>query len=322
MKNRKSLMAKLVAVYLRCTTKREYSIPEDVAFEKYQKLKAVGEKPYVLPKSVRFKSAVQKYSHDDVDVYVLNGNSTAGKMIFYFHGGGYARRPRVFHWKFVDKLAQNTGAKVIFPLYPLAPFFTYRDMYEKMVSLYNKCLNDHPNDEIIFVGDSSGGGFSLAFYEYLIEHKMRLPNKTVAISPWVDAKMENPAIVPLLKIDPMVALPVEKVRMSFWSNGENLQNYMLSPIYYEHIDKLKNVSIFVGTDEILYPDAVEFFKMIEHNENCTLTVAQRMNHCYPLYPIPEAKLALEQVVGYINGIYKSVKTWEPNKIRGMNYVFE
>lgn len=293
-------MAKLVAVYLRCTTKREYSVSEKVALEKYQKLKASDEKPYVLSKSIKFKTPIQKHSYDNIDVYVLNGNSAANKTIFYFHGGGYARRPRRFHWQFVDKLAQKTGAKIIFPLYPLAPFYTYHDMYEKMVSLYNKCVNECPNDEIVFVGDSSGGGFSIAFYEYLVERNMRTPDKTVAISPWVDATMENPEIAPLLKIDPMLALPVEKVRMSFWSNGESLQNFMLSPIYYEHMDKLKNIGIFVGTDEILYPDAVRFFNFIEHNDNCTLTVAQRMNHCYPLYPIPEAKLALEQIADFIN----------------------
>lgn len=292
-------MARLVAAYLRCTTKRKYSMPEKIALEKYRKMQVAGEKPYVMPKGIKFKSCIQKHSHDGIDVYVVNGNATANKMIFYFHGGGYARRPRSFHWKFADKLAQSTGAKVIFPLYPLAPFFTYHDMYDKMVLLYNKCVSERPNDQIVFIGDSSGGGFALAFYEFLAEHNMRTPDKTVSISPWVDVTMENPAIVPLLKIDPMLALPVEKVRMDFWSNGESLQNYMLSPICYEHMDKLKNIGIFVGTDEILYPDVMKFFKLIEHNDNCSLTVAQRMNHCYPLYPIPEAKSALEQITQYI-----------------------
>lgn len=293
-------MARLVAIYLRCTTKREYSVPEKVARKKYLKLQAKGDTPYQMPKSVKFKSVIEKRNHCGIDVYELNGNTATNKTIIYFHGGGYARRPRIFHWKFADKLAQNTGARLIFPLYPLAPFYTYHDMYEKMLSLYDECLAERPNDEIVFVGDSSGGGFALAFYEYLVEHDLRAPNKTVAISPWVDVAMENPEIIPLLKIDPMLALPVEKVRMSFWSGGENLQNYMLSPICYEHADKLKNIAVFVGTDEILYPDAVKFFELIEHNENCVLTVAPRMNHCYPLYPIPEARLALKQITEYIN----------------------
>ena len=299
MKNKKSFMAKMVAVYLRCTIKRRYSVPEKVAFEKYQKIKTRGEKPYAIPKSIKFNTSIEKHLHDGMDVYVLNGNVATDKTILYFHGGGYAHRPRRFHWKFVDKLAQKTGAKIIFPLYPLAPFFTYHDMYEKMVSLYDKCVEERPDCEIVFVGDSSGGGFALAFYEYLVEHNMRTPNKTAVISPWVDVAMENPAIVPLLKIDPMLALPVEKARMTFWSNGESLQNYMLSPICYHHTDKLENIGIFVGTDEILYPDVVRFFKLIEHNSNCTLTVAQGMNHCYPLYPIPEAKLALQQIAEYV-----------------------
>lgn len=300
MKNKKSLMARLVAVYLRLTTKRQYSVPEQKAYQQYLKLKVAGEKPYTLPKRTKFKSTVSKQTHDGMDVYTFNGSSISNKTIFYFHGGGYARRPRIFHWKFVDRLAQSTGAKVVFPLYPLAPFYTYRDMYAKMTALYSQYVNEHPNDKIVFVGDSSGGGFSLAFYEYLIEHGMRQPDKTVAISPWVDVAMENHEIDSLLKIDPMLALGMEKARMCFWSDGDDLRNYMLSPICYDHMDKLTNVSLFVGTDEILYPDAVKFYNLIDSNVNCSLTVAPRMNHCYPLYPIPEAKIALKQIAEIIN----------------------
>lgn len=299
MKNKKSLMARLVALYLRLTIKRQYSVPESKALQKYHKIKADGEKPYRLPHTVKLKSSVSKQTVNGMDIYTLNGSSTVSKTIFYFHGGGYARRPRRFHWTFVDKLAQITGVKVVFPLYPLAPFYTYRDMYAQMSAFYSKYVSVNPNDEFIFVGDSSGGGFAMAFYEYLIEHAMRLPNKTVAISPWVDVAMDNPEIEPLLKIDPMLALGIEKARMSFWSDGDDLNNFMLSPLRYEHIDKLRNVSIFVGTDEILYPDAVKLYELIKDNSNCSLTVAHRMNHCYPLYPIPEAKQALKQIAEII-----------------------
>lgn len=293
-------MAKLVAVYLRLTTKRQYSIPQSKAIQKYQKIKAEGEQPYVLPKTVTFKSGVSKQTLNGMDIYTLNGQTSTNKTIFYFHGGGYARRPRRFHWMFVDKLAQSTGAKVVFPLYPLAPFYTYRDMYAKMTALYSQYAIEHPNEELIFVGDSSGGGFSLAFYEYLIENNLRLPDKTVAISPWVDVVMDNPDIEPLLKIDPMIGLNIEHARMTFWSDGDDLNNYMLSPLRYDHMDKLRNVSIFVGTDEVLYPDAVKFYELIKRNANCSLTVASRMNHCYPLYPIPEAKQALKQIADIVN----------------------
>lgn len=286
-------------MYLRLTTKRQYSVPQQKALKKYQKLQAQGEQPYVLPK-VKFKSSVSKQTFSGIDIYTLNGASSVNKTVFYFHGGGYARRPRMFHWKFVDKLAQSTGAKVVFPLYPLAPFYTYRDMYDKMVALYGYYINEHPSEEIVFVGDSSGGGFSLAFYEYLVEHNMRLPDKTVAISPWVDVVMDNPEIEPLLKIDPMIGLNIEHVRMSFWSGGDDLNNYMLSPLRYNRMDKLSNVSIFVGTDEVLYPDAVKLYELIKGNSGCSLTVASRMNHCYPLYPIPEAKIALKQIAKIVN----------------------
>ena len=51
---------------------------------------------------------------------------------------------------------------------------------------------------------------------------------------------------------------------------------------------IRNVSVFVGTDEIIYPDATKMFGMLDRDVSNELIVGEGMNHVYPLFPIKEA----------------------------------
>lgn len=291
---RKSLMAKIVSVYLRCTFRRRDNVSKEVAFTQFSSELDAGEKEYKPSKIMG--CTVSKLNFDGMDTYVLNGGSKINKTVIYFHGGGYVHQPVYYHWRFVKKLIKKTGVKVIFPIYPLAPFYTYKDMYAKTLKMYEEI--SATDGEIIFMGDSAGAGFILAFYEYLISNNLRLPDKVISLSPWLDLASDNPQIDELAPIDPMVVPSTAEVWAELWA-GNDKANYMVSPINFDKLDLLKNVSIFIGTDEILYPDALKFFEKIKNNSGCRLYVGERMNHVYPLYPIPEARLALKQIVDII-----------------------
>lgn len=296
MKTKISARAKLIAALLRLTTKRKYNVSPERARKQFERELAAGERPYVLPRSVKFKSHVAKSTFEQTDVYTLTGDVQTGKTVFYFHGGGYVHRPRSFHLKFVDKLVQASGAEVIFPLYPLAPFHTYKDMYRVVTGLYADFCARNPDREVIFMGDSAGGGFAISLYEYLLLGGLPTPRKTVAISPWLDLHTDNPDMAAIEPKDPMLVISTARLWAELWSAGDDLDNYLLSPCCFDRTDLLENISIFVGTDDILYPDAVKFFDEIRGNSGCALDVAPRMNHVYPVYPIPEAAAALDKIV--------------------------
>ncbi|MBU6253227.1 MAG: alpha/beta hydrolase fold domain-containing protein, partial [Alphaproteobacteria bacterium] len=44
-----------------------------------------------------------------------------GRVLLYFHGGGYIYAASNFHWGFLCHLAEKHGVSIIAPLYPLAP---------------------------------------------------------------------------------------------------------------------------------------------------------------------------------------------------------
>ena len=299
MKKRKSLFAKIVTLYLKCTTKRKSNVSKESEIKRLNKIKRQGEKEYNIPKFVTFHSTLEKTTYNGMVVYTLNGKSKVKKTIFYFHGGGYINQPLSFHWRFVDKLSTKSDAKIIFPLYPLAPFHNFRETYNLLFNLYSDYIKHNTDEEIIFMGDSSGGGLALGLYANLIENKIKTPDKTIVLSPWVDIATDNSEMKRYQKKEARLIISTVQVWGEFWAAKSEHKNYMVSPLYYSKLNKLKNVSVFVGTDEILYPDIIEFYNKLSPKNNCKLIVEEGMNHVYPLYPIKEAKASLNIILDII-----------------------
>ena len=80
-----------------------------------------------------------------------------------------------------------------------------------------------------------------------------------------------------------------------WVGELDTQDYRVSPIFGD-ISALHDVYLFVGTREIFYPDVTAFYEMLQAQGIASeLYVGEGMNHVYPIYPIPEANDALDQI---------------------------
>ena len=59
---------------------------------------------------------------------------------------------------------------------------------------------------MILMGDSAGGGLSLAVTEQLKADGIRLPDELILLSPWVDVSMENEQIPKYESRDPFLSI--------------------------------------------------------------------------------------------------------------------
>ena len=176
------------------------------------------------------------------------------KKILYFHGGSYIAEMSNNHWNFIEQLVLDTGMTVIIPDYPLAPKYTYKDVFKMVKPLYKEILEEVKSNDLILMGDSAGGGLSLALIEEMAKENYELPEKTILISPWLDAKLENPQIEKVQKIDKELNKDTLKIAGIAYAGGEeNLNNFLVSPIN-GNLSKLKNLIIFTGSNDILTPD--------------------------------------------------------------------
>ena len=275
-------------------SKKTFSDPQTVA--DYIAKRAEAE-DYVLDAST-LKSDVSETKVNGSRVYTLTSSDAPEVLVLYLHGGAYINDASVYHWKLCDRLAQELNAKVVFPIYPLTPKHTWEETYALITAVYQNTL-ETAEIPIIIMGDSAGGGLSVAFCEYLDTIGLPQPDRLILFSPWMDISMANPQAADYESVDPMLSAYGLIEMGKCWAGDLPLEDYRVSPIYGD-ISMLRNVTLFVGTREIFYPDVTAFYEMLQaQGIESELFVGEGMNHVYPVYPIPEADTAFEQIAAAI-----------------------
>lgn len=173
--------------------------------------------------------------------------------ILYFHGGSYVAEATKQHWDFIEKIVNDSGATVILPDYPLTPKYNYKHVFQMVVPLYKEIIEVVNQEDLIIMGDSAGGGLALALEEKVGEEKLPMPSKTILISPWLDVRMENPKIDEVQKKDKQLNKETLKLAGIAYAGEDGINSYLVNPIEGD-LSKLKNLTIFTGTHDILNPD--------------------------------------------------------------------
>ena len=227
--------------------------------KKYEEALQQGEKPTPAPKNIvtRFED------HENGRVFYANEKGVSRYTVFYIHGGAYEMDFIPLHWTFIEKLIKETNALVIAPAYRLVPFGTYKEAFDLIVPVYKKYCEDHPEKKIIMMGDSAGGGLSLALTEYFKAEGIRVPDELILYSPWVDVSMENEEeFKDLIPRDPMITANDIWPAAQGWAGDRDIHDPLISPIFGD-LKGLRNVTVFLGTEEVLYPDVRKMFNMLD-----------------------------------------------------------
>lgn len=254
-----------------------------------------AKEPFQLPRDVENEPGVVRQHIAKVPTVILNANSTSQQIVIFLCGGAYFLQPTDDHWHFLQRLAQQTGAQIVVPQYALAPADQFTVAYEQLHQLYTALYAQYPSSQITLMGDSAGAGLAAGFAEWLGEQGMPQPGHLVLISPWLDITLANPLIKKYQEHD--VVLDVDGLRRvgQLWAGKTPLDDYRLSPINGQ-VANLKNVLVFVGTQEIMFPDIMKFVQLLRKaNVNVETEIGRQLYHEYPLTPIPEAERSLRKI---------------------------
>lgn len=208
-----------------------------------------------IPSENEYSCIIDQKKYEKRNVFILTPKNTnkTDLTILYFHGGSYMAEITKEHWDFLEKVINDTGATVILPDYPLTPKYNYQDVFNMIEPLYKEIINKVNPDNLIVMGDSAGGGMALALEEKVSNEGIALPSKTILISPWLDARLENPEIEGVQKNDKQLNKDTLKLAGIAYANPDGIDSYLVNPIDGD-LSKLKNVTIFTGTYDILNPD--------------------------------------------------------------------
>ena len=287
----RSLMCLVSAVFLRITKVNDKNFMME-----FNKVKEKGEVDWSMnPKHIGNEFECEDFK--GMKVYYVGRKKHYDRVLFYIHGGYYFHHAAKSHLTMLKNILKQSNTMVVFPVYPLVPFHTVDENFPVMKELFEKVKKENKDKKIILSGDSAGGGYALALAEQL-KHQ---PDELILLSPWVDATMKNKEMWKYDRVDPMLSIEKARYIGKLWAGKKGPEDPRVSPLF-GHMSHLKNVTIFVGTREVFYPDNILLYEKLKElkSPNLKLIIGEKQNHVYPAYPTPEAKKAQKQIVEIIN----------------------
>ncbi|KAL4980888.1 hypothetical protein BDW66DRAFT_123428 [Aspergillus desertorum] len=122
-------------------------------------------------------------------------DSSNRRIMLYIHGGAYYFGSVQTHRYQLQRHARKLKGRVFAPDYRLSPQFPFPCPLQDSLASYLYLLRDHAPEDIIFAGDSAGGGMILSMLVICRDQGLPLPAGAILISPWVDLTHSFPSIV-------------------------------------------------------------------------------------------------------------------------------
>lgn len=299
MKTKDSFQSRLIKLLLRFGGRKRFWESSGEVLKK----RIAKNQLYIAEPSTNFQQKVhiEKKERDGHFYYELRPRKVGiTKHIMYLHGGGFVSPITKHHWRFLERLMNEVDFNITVPLYPLSPKYNYKNVFEFLYPLYFEIMNENPS-EIILMGDSAGGNLALALPQLIKENQSPRVSKIVLISPLLDMSFENPEIDEVEPKDPFLARTAIYEIVKRYAGDTDLKNYLLSPMYGDLKD-LGEISIFMGSDDILAPDARKLSKMTNENGlDIRYFEYPKMFHVFPILDFPEGKDAFKKIVRTLKG---------------------
>lgn len=203
-----------------------------------------------------FQTQVREINQRKVWMFKPKQNASS-KVILYIHGGGYISNLTKYDWRFVHELLVKTNCSIVVPDYPLVPVSNYSDVYAYFDKLYPVVLSETSQENIIFIGNSCGGGIALGFAQKLRDENKPQPSQIILNSPWLDVTMSNQDIIEIDKKDKLLGIKGLKMAGELYTAELNPTDYRVSPIYGD-FSGLGKISLFIGTHDLFHADSRKF----------------------------------------------------------------
>jgi len=289
-----SIQARLINVVL-------YVVRMKRTVNRMQERVANGQRTYTEPSPrLHRKHRISKREVNGHLVWTLAPKENASeKHVIYLHGGAYVNSFASQHWALMSKLIDALNCTVIAPNYPHAPEHCVTDVFDLMIPIYGELAARAGSVNVTLMGDSSGGGISLALAQRLREDGYEQPGHVVLLSPWLDATLSNPEIAAVDRVDPFLGVEGLKFGGAVYARDVDPKSYLVSPVY-GSLQNLAPITLFIGTRDILYPDC----RRLWNNANAegvkiNFREYKDMVHNWMLGPMPEARHAIAEIISTI-----------------------
>ncbi len=195
---------------------------------------------------------VRYTTYDGMSVVQITPAYPTGEYVVAIHGGAFILPPSIFHWINYSVMAQQTGATVQVPIYPLLQQGgTAGTVVPALAGLISAQIGQHGASNVSVIGDSAGGNLALAAVQHIVIQGHPVPESMVLLSPWLDVGMTNPNIA--FVADPLLSIgPAQQIGRA-WAGNLPVNDYRVSPLY-GSLSGLPPTYVYAGNLDILAPD--------------------------------------------------------------------
>lgn len=233
--------------------------------------------------------------------WIRPANARKNKAMLYLHGGGYIMGSCNTHRALVSRIAKAGRLNVLLIDYRLAPEHPFPAALEDSTAAYMWLQKEgFQSRDIVFAGDSAGGGLVMAALVSLRDNKQALPCAAVCLSPWTDLAGTGESVRTRAKLDPYLSPDI--VNGSAYAGNNDLCLPLISP-HYADLAGLPPLLIHVGTDEILLNDSTRLAEnAAKAGISATLKIWDNMWHVFHAWApmMPEADRAIGEIGVFVN----------------------
>ena len=219
-------------------------------------------------------------------------------VVLYFHGGVYVMGDAALAAGLASQVGRRTQAKVISVDYRLAPEHPYPAALDDALAAYEALLDDGiaPSD-IVFAGESAGGGLAVATLVNARDHGLPLPAAAFTMSPYADLTLAGTTIDIKAEVDRLLSREALQARIPDYTVGQDAALGLISPIFAD-LSGLPPLIIQAGSHEVLLDDAVRLAgQAATADVEVTLEITPGVPHVFQAYSpiLDEAATALDRV---------------------------
>jgi monoterpene epsilon-lactone hydrolase len=218
-------------------------------------------------------------------------------VVLYFHAGVYVMGDAALSADLASQVGRRTQAKAISVDYRLAPENPYPAAVDDAFAAYKALLHNGvvPSD-IVFAGESAGGGLAIATLVNARDQGLPLPAATLVMSPYVDLTLAGTTMETKREVDPLLSREGLQARIPDYTSGQDPALALISPIFAD-LSGLPPVIIQAGSHEVLLDDAVRLARQAATADvEVTLDITPGVPHVFQAYypMLDEAAAALDR----------------------------
>jgi acetyl esterase/lipase len=256
---------------------------------------------------VRFGAAPSEMSFEAAQLGPVAGEwerparAHPGRMILYFHGGGFIAGSPETHRGLAGRLAQAGEADLFSVGYRLAPEYFFPAPVRDGIDAYRALLAQGADPrQIVLAGDGSGGGLAFAVALAIRNAGLAMPAAIAAMSPWADLSLSGWSLLTNQKSDNWLNWSLLFQCARHYLRKANPADAYASPVF-ANLKDFPPVMVHSGSAEILRDDASKLGdRAAEAQTPMSVEIYDGMGHLFQTErESNEAKVSLSRLGQFI-----------------------